>query len=142
MLLSPITERNELGDFDHSVAFAVDVTGRKRKKAAAKRLESALLRSQEMEAAGRVAAEIAHDVNNLLAAIRGFASLTLAGTSTEEPCYEYLVGIEKACERANSLVSQLSSLSRRQTIETSENRKELKVAPGTNMSSAKKHIPG
>jgi CheY-like chemotaxis protein len=69
-----------------------------------------------METVGRLAGGIAHDMNNLLTAIIGHASL--AGAETAEPSVAQSVAIIKqAAERAAGLTQQLLAFSRRQVLQ-------------------------
>src|SRR5690606_34033273 len=82
-----------------------------------RQLEDQLRQSQKMEAIGRLAGGVAHDVNNLLTIIYTFGSFVLRalppGSTAEGDMQEVL----KAAQRAASLTSQLLAFSRRQTIE-------------------------
>jgi signal transduction histidine kinase len=78
-------------------------------------LEERLLRSQRLEALGRLSSEVAHDFNNLLTVILGNAQMVLDGLSPvvqERAISEIL----QAAQRAEALTRQLLSLSRNQPI--------------------------
>src|SRR5260221_2605414 len=66
-----ITPRNDRG----SVVLVRDVTDRRSAQLQNELLREQFLRSQKMEAVGRLAGGIAHDFNNILAAVSGFAHL-------------------------------------------------------------------
>lgn len=68
--------------------------------------------AQEMEAIGRLAGGIAHDLNNLLTAIGGFADLALDDLGPEDPIRENLEEIRKATDRATALTHQLLGFAR------------------------------
>ncbi|MFA5505758.1 MAG: response regulator [Vulcanimicrobiota bacterium] len=78
------------------------------------RLFSQLLRSQKMEALGRLAGGIAHDFNNILSIVRGGSELILSQLDPEDPNRELLLDIRDASERASRLTYQLLGLGRRQ----------------------------
>ena len=56
--------------------------------------------SQKMEALGRVAGGMAHDINNILGAIEGYAALILAGLAKDDPIRPDVEEILKAEQRA------------------------------------------
>lgn len=79
-----------------------------------RQLEEQLRQSQKMEAIGKLAGGIAHDFNNLIAIIHGYSKLMLLDIDEGETSFENVKEIDKACERAESLTSQLLTFSRRQ----------------------------
>jgi two-component system cell cycle sensor histidine kinase/response regulator CckA len=82
-----------------------------------KRLEEQLMQSQKMEAVGQLAGGVAHDFNNILTAIVGYADLlaTELGGNTRQ--LEDLEEIRKAARRAAALTRQLLAFSRKQVLE-------------------------
>ncbi len=84
----------------------VDVTERRE-------LETSLLHAQKMQAVGQLAGGVAHDFNNMLTAILGYAGL-LADRLHEPEDREDIAEIERAAKRAQGLTEQLLSFSRRQ----------------------------
>ena len=82
-----------------------------------RRLELQLRQAQKMEAVGRLAGGVAHDFNNVLTAILGYADL-LSGEVEGNPSAAECVGeIRTAGERAASLTRQLLAFSRQQMLE-------------------------
>ncbi len=82
---------------------------------ARKKLEAQFLESQRMEAMGRLAGGVAHDFNNILTAIQGYAQLTqLRLGDTAESAREMLSEIQRACDWATNVTRQLLAFSRRQ----------------------------
>lgn len=61
----------------------------------------------KMAALGRLAGGVAHDFNNILGAIEGYATLNLRRLAPEDPLREDLGEIRKAVARASSLNRQL-----------------------------------
>ncbi|MCS6817629.1 MAG: response regulator [Blastocatellia bacterium] len=86
----------------------VDVTERHR-------LQQQLLYAQRLESVGTLAAGIAHNFNNLLTVILGYASLLLARIQPDDPARQPLQAIEEAAQRAAELTSQLLLFSRPST---------------------------
>ena len=82
-----------------------------------KRLEEQLLQSQKMEAVGQLAGGVAHDFNNILTAIVGYADLLAAEFGGNPRQLEDLEEIRKAARRAAALTRQLLAFSRKQVLE-------------------------
>jgi len=82
-----------------------------------KELEKELLHAKKTEALGLLAAEIAHDFNNYLTAIRGYADIALLSTAGDHPAREDLLEIAKTAERATKLTEQLLAFGRRLPLE-------------------------
>jgi len=81
-------------------------------------LEEQLRQAQKMEAVGRLARGVAHDFNNVLAAIIGSSDLLTASLPHDDPRREEAEEIRKAAERGASLTRQLLAFSRRQVLKT------------------------
>ena len=91
-----------------------DLSERYQAEAARRHLENQLRESQKMEALGTLAGGVAHDFNNIVAAILGNVELALADTSPETEMAVSLQEIRKAGRRARDLVQQILTFSRRQ----------------------------
>ncbi len=87
------------------VTFA-DITARKQ-------AESALQHAQKMDAVGQLAGGIAHEFNNMLTSIGGFARMALRSPDDHGRVVMCLGEVTKAADRAASLTSQLLNFSRR-----------------------------
>ena len=87
-----------------------DVTDRRQ-------LEDQLRQAQKMEAIGRLAGGIAHDINNALTAIAGYSELVLAELASDHQARADIEEIRRATERAGSVTRQLLAFSRKQLIE-------------------------
>ncbi len=103
-----------------------DVTETRRAEADRKALELQLRQSQKLEAVGQLAGSIAHDFNNILTAVLGYAELirdqlergsTKAEHATPHPATQSILGsigqIERASHRAADLIHKLLTFSRR-----------------------------
>ncbi len=93
-----------------------DVTEYKRTEEEKARLERQVVRSQKLEAIGRLAGGVAHDLNNLLTPILGYTELLLIESEWDDPRRESLDQIIQAGTRARDLVGQLLAFGRRQTL--------------------------
>jgi len=76
-----------------------------------------LLQSQKMESVGRLAGGIAHEFNNLLTAINGFAQLLQLELPDSDPRREYVTAIYQAGQRAADLTRRLLAFSRKQIVQ-------------------------
>jgi two-component system, cell cycle sensor histidine kinase and response regulator CckA len=86
-------------------------------EAARSALEGQLLRSQKMEAIGRLAGGVAHDFNNMLAVINGYSEILQRQAEPESVLAQALQEIRCAGERAADLTRQLLAFSRKQLLE-------------------------
>ncbi|MFM1821798.1 MAG: hypothetical protein RI967_64 [Planctomycetota bacterium] len=79
-------------------------------------LEEQLRQSQKMEAVGRLAGGIAHEFNNILMAIHGYAALALSRLGAGDAVRPWVGEIQKASDRAATLTRQLLAFSRQQVL--------------------------
>jgi PAS domain S-box-containing protein len=82
-----------------------------------RQLEDQLRQAQKMEAIGRLAGGIAHDLNNALTAIAGYAELALGEVPQDHAARPDVEEIRRAAERAGSVTRQLLAFSRKQLLE-------------------------
>ena len=90
---------------------------RTRERETLKRLEEQLLQSQKMEAVGQLAGGVAHDFNNILTAISGYADILAEDLADSPRQLEDIEEIRKAARRAAALTRQLLAFSRKQVLE-------------------------
>jgi PAS domain S-box-containing protein len=102
-----------------------EITDRKRAQEAKLKIEAQLVQSQKMEALGRFAGGIAHDLNNILYPVIMDVEMLLEETSTETATHQTLRQILNAAYRERDLVKQILSFSRRSEQQV----KPIKVAP-------------
>ncbi len=93
-----------------------DISARKQHEAERERLQAQLFQAQKMESVGRLAGGVAHDFNNMLQAILGYAALGLSVAEPGSNLREFLEQIRKAAGRSADLTRQLLAFARRQTI--------------------------
>ncbi|HEX7937449.1 MAG TPA: response regulator, partial [Gemmatimonadaceae bacterium] len=81
------------------------------------RSEAGLRQSQRMEAVGRLAGSVAHDFNNMLTAINGYADIVRQTLPPESPLRDDMEEILRASARAAALTRQLLAFSRQQVLQ-------------------------
>jgi len=93
-----------------------DISERKRAEAEREKLETQLFHAQKMESIGRLAGGVAHDFNNMLGVIIGYAEMALDQIDPSEPIHNNLDEILKAADRSAELTRQLLAFARKQVI--------------------------
>jgi PAS domain S-box-containing protein len=83
-----------------------------------RQLEDDLLQAQKMDAIGQLASGVAHDFNNMLTAIRGYADLLMLRSAGCPDNRREIEEIIKASDRATGLTQQLLAFSRKQVLQT------------------------
>ena len=81
-----------------------------------RRLEEQFAQAQKMESVGRLAGGVAHDVNNLMTAIIGYADLGARGLTEDSELRSDLGEIRATAERAAKMAHQLLAFSRREML--------------------------
>jgi nitrogen-specific signal transduction histidine kinase len=79
-------------------------------------LQSQLLQSQKMEAIGQLAGGVAHDFNNMIGVILGYAATIEKELDPSDKTYKKVQSIIKAAERSANLARQLLAFARKQLI--------------------------
>jgi PAS domain S-box-containing protein len=93
-----------------------DITQRKQAEKEWKKLQDQLTQAQKMESVGRLAGGVAHDYNNMLSVIMGYAELALDKVNPGEPLYDDLTEILTAARRSAGITRQLLAFARQQAI--------------------------
>jgi two-component system, cell cycle sensor histidine kinase and response regulator CckA len=93
-----------------TVGTITDITARRR-------LEEQYHQSQRLDSIGRLAGGVAHDFNNLITVINGYAMMLLDEMPTDSPVMEGLTEIREAGQRAAGLTQQLLAFSRKQILQ-------------------------
>jgi len=82
-----------------------------------RRLERQLTHAQKMEAIGRLAGGVAHDFNNIMTAVMGYAQIASESLPQGAPARDDLHEILRASGRASELTRQLLAFARRQVTQ-------------------------
>ena len=105
--ISPV--RNAAGEIVNYVAVKRDITEQLR-------LEAQFQQAQKMESVGRLAGGVAHDFNNMLQVILGYAEMALEGAAPSSALHNDITEIRNAARRSSDLTRQLLAFARKQTI--------------------------
>jgi PAS domain S-box-containing protein len=93
-----------------------DLSERKRTEEALRQSEDLLHKAQKMEAVGRLAGGVAHDFNNILTVISGYATMLSKKLEGNPTLRREADEIQTSAERAATLTRQLLALSRKQLL--------------------------
>jgi PAS domain S-box-containing protein len=92
---------------------SIDVTEKRRVEEERAALQERLRQAEKLEAVGRLAGGVAHDFNNILSGILGYAELTSLALQPGSDLHEHQLRIREAALRARDLVRQILTFSRR-----------------------------
>jgi PAS domain S-box-containing protein len=90
-----------------------------------KRSEDALRKTEKLAATGRLAASIAHEINNPLEAITNLLFLLRNFSQLEEPALQYVLMAEHEAKRISEITQQTLRFYRQSTLPTRANMAEL-----------------
>ena len=105
------------GRLSQVVITFTDITEQRRAEEVRRNLELQLQRSQRLESLGSLAGGVAHDINNVLAAITALSSVHLRKAEAASPLHRDMETITKACKRGGDLVRGLLGFARDQLAE-------------------------
>ncbi|MBU1627699.1 PAS domain S-box protein, partial [bacterium] len=91
----------------------INITERVRAEEEKRNLEERLQRAEKMESLGLLAGGVAHDLNNVLGIVIGFAEMLLMGADKSSPIRPKLVNIMEGGQKAAAIVQDLLTLARR-----------------------------
>lgn len=106
------------------------------------RLQERLREARKMEAIAQLAGGLAHDLNNLLTVVNGYAELAMEVLEPASSAYDDVQEIRQAGERAGAIINQLLAFSRQQMLQVkvldlnallAELREHLSTALGTDI---------
>ena len=106
-VISPV--QDDRGVISHYIALKEDVTERRA-------LAKALRHAQKMESLGTLTGGVAHDFNNSLTAIIGYANLIQMKSAPSDPCARFAGQVVAAAEKAAVLTRGLLAYSRNQSM--------------------------
>jgi PAS domain S-box-containing protein len=104
--ISAVAIKDERGEVKYYDGAIEDITERKK-------LEAQFQQAQKMEAIGKVAGGVAHDLNNILSGIVSYPELILMTLPPDSPLRENIDIIQKSGKRAAEIVQDLLTLARR-----------------------------
>ena len=82
-----------------------------------KRTEENLRRVERLQAIGRLAGGVAHEVNNMMTVVLGLSEFLLRDLPAEDRRHEDVVEISRAADRAANITRQLLAFSRQQVMQ-------------------------
>lgn len=95
---------------DQSILFeCLDITD-------SKRLQEELFQSQKLDAIGKLAGGVAHDLNNFLTSMIGYLEMARLDAGDPDAISEDIGGIEQVIQRTSSLTRQLLAFSRKKAF--------------------------
>ncbi len=113
VLVNKIPNKNIDGNVVGIIGFALDVSELRRTEEEKKELEHRLEQSKKMEAIGRLAGGVAHDLNNVLGALVGYPDLILLNLPKDNPMRNAILTIQNSGKKAAAIVQDLLTLARR-----------------------------
>ena len=94
--------KNKKGEITGLLAIIRDITE-------LRKLQEELIHRQAIEEAEKITGGVAHDFNNVLAAINGYSTLMLENLGYKNPARMEIEAIKKAVERAAAITNRLQN---------------------------------
>jgi PAS domain S-box-containing protein len=104
--------KDSQGNVTGALSTAHDITARKQAEAAQAQMQAQLIQSQKLESIGTLAAGVAHEINNPIMGIMGYAQLIQDKLGPDSPIADYAAEIGKEADRVILIVKNLLSFAR------------------------------
>ncbi|NTV13706.1 MAG: PAS domain S-box protein [Desulfobulbaceae bacterium] len=98
------------------MGFARDISEREQAEEERLKLQDELSQAQKLESLGRLAGGVAHDFNNMLSVILGYADMLMDDVGMSPGSLEKIAEITEAAKRSADLTRQLLGFARKQTV--------------------------
>jgi len=108
--------RNQAGEITGFRALVRDITEKIKAEEERAKIEQQLQQAQKMESVGRLAGGVAHDFNNMITVILGYAELIKLRLPPDSSLLKDIGEIEKAAIRSRDMTRQLLAFSRKAII--------------------------
>ncbi len=108
--------RDDRGRVRYTILACIDIQEHKRSLEQRAKLEGSLLQAQKLETVGRLVGGVAHDFNNRLLVIMGYADLLKRGSAHDSVLASHAEVVVSSARRAADLTRQLLAYSRRQVL--------------------------
>ncbi|MGE5343023.1 MAG: response regulator [Candidatus Omnitrophota bacterium] len=101
------------GNISGIIGFAIDVTELKRAEKEKQELKEKINQMEKMEAIGRLAGGVAHDLNNVLSAVVSYPDIILMRLPEDSSFRKPILTMQKSGQKAAAIVEDLLTLARR-----------------------------
>lgn len=99
------------------LSIAKNVTKLKQEEIEKEKIRKQFIHAQKMESIGRLASGVAHDFNNMLGIIIGYAEIITMDLDPEHQFFKYIKEIETAAKKSAGITRQLLTFSRKQIVQ-------------------------
>jgi PAS domain S-box-containing protein len=115
-LLEVTETRIAIGGRRYCMSVGRDFSELRQSEEQRRRLEEQLIQAQKIESIGRLAGGVAHDINNMLMPILGYANMLSGSLHQGDPRKEETDNIIRSAERVRDIARQLLAFARKQTL--------------------------